>query len=148
VKVKAILDKIDSRPPQIGLAAHGDRCAAVWIDHREANVVHVSPGKVDVLTVATPQHIHRRHPKGIDGAKEHPDDAIGFFAQVAKSLEGTESVLVVGPSTAKLDFIRYVHEHEHPLETRIVGVETVDHPSSNQLVAYVKRYFGLSEPRE
>jgi hypothetical protein len=47
----------------------------------------------------------------------------------------------VGPSTAKLDLIRYVHQHEHALEPRVVGVETVDHPTDGQLIAYAKRYF-------
>lgn len=41
--------------------------------------------------------------------------------------------------------------HKHPggtnaaLERRIVGIETVDHPTDAQLVAYAKKYFGLHE---
>lgn len=119
--------------------------AAVWIDHREARVFHISSDKVEEVTVETPRHVHHRHPKGHEGAKEHPDDAKRFFQQVAQSLQGGESVLVVGPSTAKLDFIRYVHKHDHALEARIVGIETVDHPTDGQLAAYVKTYFKLDE---
>ena len=52
-------------------------------------------------------------------------------------------MLVVGPSTAKLEFLRYVHKHDHGLETQIEGVETVDHPSDKQLVAYARKYFKL-----
>jgi hypothetical protein len=47
----------------------------------------------------------------------------------------------VGPSTAKLDFSRYLHKHDPALEARIVGIETVDHPSDGQLVAYARKYF-------
>jgi hypothetical protein len=50
-----------------------------------------------------------------------------------------------GPSTAKLDFIRYLHKHEPALESRIVGIENVDHPTNNQLVAYTKTYFKLDD---
>jgi stalled ribosome rescue protein Dom34 len=118
---------------------------AVWIDHREARVFHVSTDTFDEMTVATPQHVHRRHPKGESGAKEHPEDAKRFFHEIARSLEGSHHILVVGPSTAKLDFIRYLHAHEHALESRIIGVETVDHPTDGQLAAYVRTYFKLGE---
>jgi hypothetical protein len=43
---------------------------------------------------------------------------------------------VVGPSTAKLQFIRYAAKKDRTLEPRIVGVETVDHPTDRQLGAY------------
>jgi hypothetical protein len=62
---------------------------------------------------------------------------------VARALEGAEPILVVGPSTAKLQFLRYVQKHEHALEPKIVGLETVDHPTDGQIVAYAKRYFGI-----
>jgi stalled ribosome rescue protein Dom34 len=116
---------------------------AVWLDHREARVFNVTADNVEEMTVAVPQHIHRRHPKGDSGAKEHPADAQHFFHEVARSLEGGQHVLVVGPSTAKLDFIRYLHKHEHAIESRVVGIETVDHPTDGQLAAYVRTYFKL-----
>jgi len=118
---------------------------AVWIDHREARVFHVTADKLDELTVAVPQHVHRRHPKGESGAKEHPADAQRFFHEVVRSLEGSQHILVVGPSTAKLDFIRYLHKHAQTLESRVVGIETVDHPTDNQLAAYIKAYFKLDQ---
>jgi len=49
--------------------------------------------------------------------------------------------LVLGPSTAKLHFRDYVLEHASTLHFTIVGVETVDHPTDKQLVAYVREYF-------
>lgn len=120
--------------------------SAVWMDHKEARVFHIQSDTVEQLTIAAPNHnIHHKHPKGPEGAREHPDDAKRFFHEVARSLEGTDGVLIVGPSTAKLDFIRYVHKHDHPLEQRILGVETVDHPSDGQLVAYAKKYFKASD---
>ncbi len=118
---------------------------AIWIDHKEARIIHVNPNKVDEMTVTAPQHVHHKHPKGPEGAKEHPDDAKRFFHEVARSLEGAEEILIVGPSTAKLEFIRYVHQHEHALEAKIVGIETVDHPTDGQLVAYARKYFKLSD---
>ncbi len=48
---------------------------------------------------------------------------------------------MVGPAKAKLELIRYLHKHAHALGTKVVGVETVDHPTDGQLVAYARTYF-------
>jgi hypothetical protein len=39
----------------------------------------------------------------------------------------------------------YVHKQAPALEAKIVGIETVDHPTDGQLVAHAKRYFGLPD---
>ena len=116
----------------------------VWIDHVEARVLHLQPDTFDETTVWAPQPIHNKHPRPSHGIKPHPDDAKQYFHELARSLGDTDSVLVVGPSTAKLEFIRYLHKHDAALEKRIVGVETVDHPSDGQLAAFAKTYFHLS----
>jgi hypothetical protein len=68
-----------------------------------------------------------------------------LFADVARALEGTSKILVLGPSTAKLQFLRYAHEHAKKIEPNIVGVESVDHPTDAQLVSYIKRYFHVTD---
>lgn len=119
-------------------------CAVVWIDHKEARIFHIEPDKVDSSVVAAPlHHVHHKHAQGESGGKEHPNDFKQFFREVAQALEGIEQVLIVGPSTAKLEFLRFVHHQEQALEPRIIGLETVDHPSDPQLIAYAKRYFKL-----
>ena len=119
---------------------------AVWIDHKEARVFAIQPGKVDETTVTAPlKNIHHKHPKGEEGAQAHPNDAKRFFHDVGLALEGAEQILVVGPSTAKLQLVRYLREHNHLLEAKIVGVETVDHPTDGQLVAHAKKYFGVTD---
>jgi chorismate-pyruvate lyase len=115
--------------------------AVVWISHREAHVLDINPGTFEEVTVATLRHVHHRHPKGESRATEHPDDATRFFREVARALDGFDEILVVGPSTAKLELLRYGYQHDHPLEGRIVGIETVDHPTDGQLAAYANQYF-------
>jgi len=118
---------------------------AVWIDHKEARIFEVHPDKVDEHLVAAPHHLHHKHPRGPEGVRNHPEDAKRFFHEVAGSLEGSDGVLVVGPSTAKLDFLRYLEKHDHAVGPKIVGIETVDHPTDRQLVAYAKAYFNQSD---
>jgi stalled ribosome rescue protein Dom34 len=117
------------------------RHAAVWIDHNEAKVFHVDDDQFDVSTIDAPHHHVHRHPKGPSEQREHPADAQHFFHEVAQALRGTEEILVVGPATAKLELIKYIHKHEPALLSKVVGVETVDHPTDGQLAAYIRRYF-------
>lgn len=127
--------------------------ASIWIDHKEARIFHVQPETVghvqpeaiDETTILSPQHLIHRHPKGRGEAKEHPDDAKRFFHEVARSLDGTDAILIVGPSSAKLEFLRYLQDQDKKLQARVVGIETVDHPTDRETVAYARKYFIRSD---
>ena len=119
--------------------------ATVWIDHKEARIFFIHPDKVLESTIHAPEPDFHKHPKDAEGTRERPTDANRFFHDVARSLAGTDGVLIVGPSTAKLEFFRYVHKHDPALEPRIVALETVDHPTDGQIIAYAKKYFKLGE---
>jgi stalled ribosome rescue protein Dom34 len=119
--------------------------AVIWIDHKEARIFHVHAGATEATTVLAPQHHLHRHPKGQGEPREHPEDAQRFFGEVAKTLDGADAILIVGPSSAKLEFFRYVHAHNRPLESKVVGVETADHPSDGQIVARARDYFKASD---
>ena len=114
---------------------------AVWIDHKEARIFAVRLDEVTEDVVLAPHHLHHTHARAAQSVKGHPEDDRRFFKEVAKSLEGAEQVLIVGPSTAKLEFLRYVEKHDHAQGAKVVGVETADHPTDGQLAAYAKAYF-------
>ena len=79
------------------------------------------------------------------GSREHPDDARHFFDDVTRGLDGVDSVLVVGPASAKHEFVKFVHENHRPLVSKIVGVETADHPTGGEIVAHARSYFKVSD---
>jgi stalled ribosome rescue protein Dom34 len=118
--------------------------AAVWIDHHEAKIFHVDRDSVDASMVHAPHHHVHRHPT-VTAERSHPVDAEHFYHEVAQALESAEEILVVGPATAKLEFIKHVHKHDHSLAPKIVGVETVDHPTDGELLKYVRRYFRAAD---
>lgn len=118
--------------------------AALWLDHHEARIFHVLDASFEEATLHAPSH-HHKHPKGAEGAHAHPDDNKRFFEEIAATLRGYDEVLVLGPSTSKLQFIKFVHKHDHALEPKIVGVETVDHPTDRQIVAYARHYFKAAD---
>lgn len=113
--------------------------ATVWIDHQEAKIFHMG-ADAEASIVHAPHHHVRKHPS-VTAEKRHPADADHFYHDVAKALEGATEILVVGPAKAKLEFIKHVHKHDHALEPKIVGVETVDHPTDGELLKYARSYF-------
>jgi stalled ribosome rescue protein Dom34 len=115
--------------------------AVVWLDHSEAHVMHISPDDVEksVIHPSKPhQHLHSK--SGTLGSGRHAEDK-GFYHAIVEALAGAQEVLVVGPAQAKLQLIKHIHAHDANMSDKIVGVETVDHPTDGQLVAYARKYF-------
>jgi stalled ribosome rescue protein Dom34 len=117
--------------------------AAVWLDHHEARIFHVDLAGFDERALHAPVHHFHRHPKGPSEPHAHPDDEHRFFADVVGALATADEVLVLGPSTAKSQFLRYVQEHARDLAGKVVGIETADHPTDAQIVAHVRSHFRI-----
>lgn len=119
--------------------------AVVWLDHAESRIFSFNPTDVnEVHTHSHPPHRQVHHKSGTIGTGKSDEDN-NFFLGIAKELDGAGEVLVVGPGGAKLHFIRYLHRHDPALETKLVGVETVDHPTDHQVVAYARQYFRAAD---
>lgn len=115
--------------------------AVVWLDHAQAHVMHISPDDVEKSIVRPDkphQHLHA-HAGSLGSGRAKEDE--GYYHRIVEALAGAQEILVVGPAQAKLGLIKHVHRHDPALSDRIVGVETVDHPSDAQVVAYARHYF-------
>ncbi len=115
--------------------------AVVWIDHREARVFHFSPSDAErlVLHPDNPtRHIH--HKANSIGSGHAPADE-EFLHAVADAVADAGAILVTGPANAKTELVKHIHRHDPKVMNAIIGVETVDHPSDAQLVAYARTYF-------
>ena len=108
--------------------------AVVRIDHQSAQVLQFDAEHVQSQTVKAHTRQTRRH--GSSVRTEHE-----FFGQVCDALAGIQEVLVVGPHTGQADFRHYAEKHRPETARRIVGYETADHPTENQLVALARQYF-------
>ena len=118
---------------------------AVWLDHSEAHVLHVSPDDVEASIVRpaeTHPHLHVR--RGVIGDGRLAEDR-QYFQDIAQAIGDAREILVVGPSTAKLAFIKYLAKHDPQRMEHVVGVETVDHPTDAQLVVHARHYFKVKD---
>lgn len=117
--------------------------AIVWLDHSEARVMDFTPDEVDKTNIHAKEphkHLHAKHTLH----EKHQEDK-GFYHEIAEALKGATEILVAGPGTAKLDLVKHIHRHDHELVPCLVAVETVDHPSDGQLLAYARKYFKAAD---
>jgi stalled ribosome rescue protein Dom34 len=114
--------------------------AVIWIDHREARVFHFSPSDVEKL-VLRPDHPTRHiHHKANSIGSGHAAADRDYLQAVAESIADAGAVLITGPANAKTELVEYIRLHHPKLTKVIAGVETVDHPSDAQLVAFAQKY--------
>ena len=119
--------------------------AVVWLDHAQARVFSFNPTDIDEAHVHShPPHRQVHHKSGTIGSGKSGEDK-EFFHGAAVALDGAGEVLIVGPGNAKLHFMRYLHLHDRALEAKLVGIETVDHPTDHQIVAYARQYFRAAD---
>ena len=108
--------------------------AVVRIDHQHAEILQFDAEHVQAQKVKAHSHHTAQHGSGV--RTEHE-----FFGHVCDALAGVTEILVVGSKTAQADFKHYVDKHRPALARQVVGYETVDQPTQNQLVAFARQVF-------
>jgi stalled ribosome rescue protein Dom34 len=115
--------------------------AVVWIDHHEARVFHFSPTDVERLVLHPDNPTRHIHHKANSIGSGHAAEDQHFLHAAAEAIADAGAVLITGPANAKNELVKHIDQHDHELMKKIVGVETVDHPSDAQLVAHARHYF-------
>ncbi|MGA2778306.1 MAG: hypothetical protein ABSF94_12180 [Steroidobacteraceae bacterium] len=144
--------------PQIGL--HGASRGGVWIDHRKAVIVGLTPHGARTQEILSDVQKHPERGgdsplKGAYEARQVPADdrrqfaltgeLNGFYDAVIAAIGEFGRVLILGPGEAKGELqARLVHRK---LGDRVVAVETEDKLSDPQIVAKVRSHFGVEPPR-
>jgi hypothetical protein len=115
--------------------------SVVWIDHQKATAWQFTSTEEQHKVVrAHEQHqkVHSR--KSAHGGHKHPGDP-KFFEEVAEALAGTHEILIIGPAHTKQEFAAFLKDKHAPLGRGIVAVESADHPSDAEVLAYARRHF-------
>ena len=126
----------------------------LWIDHRKALIVTMTEkGEVLKLVISALEKQARRLPGSrssgpFEAQHVHADDIRQrafaghlniYYDAVIASIRGAESILIFGPGEAKGELKKRLKKIN--LGARIVGVETVDKMSDNQIAAKVRAHF-------
>jgi stalled ribosome rescue protein Dom34 len=114
--------------------------AVIWIDHREARVFHFNPTDVETLVLHPDNPTKHIHHKANSIGSGHASTSPDYLRAVAEAVADAGAVLITGPANAKTELVEYIRLRDPKLTKAIAGVETVDHPSDAQLVAYARKY--------
>ncbi len=115
--------------------------AVIWVNHHEAKIFHFNATGADheILHPENPTlHIHHKA-NTIGSGHETLDPS--FLHEIAAAVGSAGEVLIVGPGNAKTVLVKHISQHDKILKEKILGVETVDHPSDGQIVAYARKFF-------
>jgi stalled ribosome rescue protein Dom34 len=117
------------------------RHTIVWLDHHNAKVIDFSFDNKHVVDVHYEGDDRKLHHKvNTIGSGHKPEDP-QYFAEIVAALDGAHEVLITGPGTAKIAFKKHVDKTAAQLAKCVVGVETLDHPSEGELLAYARKFF-------
>jgi stalled ribosome rescue protein Dom34 len=119
----------------------GNVHAIVWLDHREARIASFSFDKSQVVEVHSHSPQRRIHRKAREIGSGKAADDHDFFDDIAESLADVREVLIAGPGNAKSAFETYITTRHVELAKRVVGIETLDHPTDGELLAHARQSF-------
>lgn len=113
----------------------------IWMDHREAHIIEFALDEHlehKVRQHGGPRSLH--HHAGAIGSGHAKEDH-AYFDEIVAALGDTREILITGPATAKTAFKADLDSRHKSVAERVVGVETLDHPTDKQLLAFAKKYF-------
>ena len=115
--------------------------AVIWIDHKEAHVMFLSEEASEAEVIRSKStHTHLHHKANEVGSGRVALDS-KYLHSVINAVNESKEILILGPGSAKLELIKYAHKHDANIAEKIVGVETVDHPTDKEILAYARKFF-------
>jgi stalled ribosome rescue protein Dom34 len=119
--------------------------AVIWIDHREARVFHFTATDVERLVLHPDHPIRHIHHKAGSIGSGHAAEDHAFLQAVTESIADAGAILIAGPANEKTELAKHIRENNPQLMSAIVALETVDHPSDAQLVAYARKHLKATD---
>lgn len=108
----------------------------IWLDSEHAKIFKISASGVE------PSHLdhHTIHPDGRHHDAHKHDAEEKFFQELTKKIGSTEELLIFGAGVAKNHLKTYIEKHNANLAKHIVGVETLDRMSDNQILEASRKF--------
>ena len=102
------------------------KCIVLWTNHKRAVIVSIADGVEEILHVES---------KGKGGVGEKWRQQRGeHYRKVIRAIQDAEEIFIFGPAQAKMEMKIEILKSK-PLSHRVVGTETADSLTENELVA-------------
>ena len=116
--------------------------SVVCIDHAEALVFEFAESGVTEHRIRSKNRQGNNiHHKAGSAGSGHAHDSKAYLTAVAEALQSSHEILIVGHGTAKDEFASFIRDRIPALAPRIMGVETVDQPTKNEVLAFARKFF-------
>jgi len=131
----------------------------VWIDHRKAVAVSIKNGRQTLSIFDSELEKHVRVQGGARSPEPYgPQDQTSepraeerykqhlhrYYLKVLHHLKDADGIALFGPGEAKIEFKKEIAKYRG-LASKIVGIETADKMTINQIVAKVKEYYSTNK---
>ena len=110
----------------------------VWMDSKKAMLYNLTDG-------GTKSHLENDGPDHHTQKKDQVSDSNlnHFYKNLTTALKDASEILILGPGQSKEHFKSHVESHVSAMAKRIVGLETSDHPTDNQILAKGREFFKM-----
>jgi stalled ribosome rescue protein Dom34 len=122
------------------------RKVGLWIDHKKAVIFSMSDEGAEIKRISSEMEKHIRFSGGAqeDSEEDNRDKRFtghlnNYYDKVFSYIRSAESILIFGPGEAKSELKKRLENEK--LHKNIVGMETTDKMTDNQIVAKVRQRF-------
>jgi stalled ribosome rescue protein Dom34 len=122
------------------------RKVGLWIDHKKAVIFSMSDEGAEIKRISSEMEKHIRFSGGAQEASEEDQrdkrftgHLNNYYDKVISYIRNAESILIFGPGEAKSELKKKLENEK--LHENIVGMETADKMTDNQIVAKVRQRF-------
>lgn len=129
-----------------------DRDIGLWIDHKQAFVIWYKDDKIEVIPshIEPPAHysggtqLGGKYNQKADMELRHNDRVSlqlrKYYQQIISALKDANSIFVMGPGEAKIEFEKTVKKHKD-IHKRLLKIETAGKMTKNQMLAQVRNFY-------
>lgn len=128
--------------------------AGLWIDHRKAVIVILSPKGEKTIEILSHVEKHPSRDEDAVSAAAHDSNNImadnrhqqkytqelnRYYSEIATAIQEAQSILLFGPSEAKGELKKHLEVQSHGQKE--IVIETTDKMTDRQITAKVHEYF-------
>ena len=108
--------------------------AVVWLDFHQAKIFLLKAQDIEARRVAADTPDRQIHHKAQVRGSGHVRDDRTYFEAILAAVEEADSWMIAGPGGTKMDLEKYLDGHGEELKKKLVGVESMDHPTAAELL--------------
>ena len=137
-------------------------CVGIWIDHEKAYIVSIEHSREHTVCIESNVEGHSRLSGGSRSSTIYGPQEVAserkieekrkhhlqrYYRNVIRAIKEGERILIFGPGEAKIELERAIKKTKG-LYSRIDRVEPADKMTERQIVARVREFFDLENPRD